>query len=56
MLDAHKNGLWSLVLEARRLSIIPEVRNNEQAIDKAFDDAQQSDLVKHLIDDEIASL
>ncbi len=25
-------------------------------IDKAFDDAQQSDLVKHLIDDEIASL
>ena len=38
MIDAHKNGLWSLVLMARALSNDPNVRDNEEAIDQKFEE------------------
>ena len=38
LLSAHKNGLWSLVSEARRLSKMPQVAENEGEILRIFEE------------------
>ena len=38
VLHAHRHGLWSLIAEARRISQIPEIKENKAKTEAIFED------------------